>query len=183
MIKVTVEEVDKLLDARLSSTNSLYISLNDESDVNYEKNVFTNYYLDFSSGIEYLIRHILRIKYEADKFVLKKIQVEESNSPKFYECKEVLNLIENDFPDVTWREFKTFCKLKCTNIKENDFSNKPNNTKITADDFFSRYDNARKNRNLLAHGFELKGMTFSKKIMIDFCFSYFILYKVYIKLS
>ena len=179
--QISVENIKKILQDRLSSTNGLW-SKRDVDDLEQEKVLFFKYFFDFSTAIESCLRGIV---FEYSKINIFGKTIKEFGRPddetvaflvKYDEFKSITNGNEI-FVNASIDDFKTnfqtlvpMIKFKNKDVNFNDYSRVKD-----------AYNKVRKTRNTLAHGIRAMGdnIDFSPNCLLDFIYIYYLLINYY----
>ena len=146
------QQILSYLQNRIEKTKKLHIEISTiaEDDDNALQKIFFSYYFDFATAIEFVIKQILIRKYK-DQFVSKKLRIREENFPVFFEAKDIMLIIKEDFPLLYWNEYKFFAIDYYYEMKLKYFSRIPDDSIINIDMFKNAYSNCRNIRNAIAN--------------------------------
>ena len=177
-MQTEIESINDIITFRLLKTTQIYKGIKKEFELELIPKFFTSYYLDFSTGIEYITDKIIRDKYDNEPFLFEKI-INKNGHTSMLSPVWFSKLIDTYYPIILWSEYKEFCKNNLHKIKDNDFPTLANNYMIDFEMFISAYGNAYKTRNQVAHSFVTSNISYKINTLLEFLLAYFGLYKIY----
>lgn len=183
MIRLTAENIERLLQERLKKTVDMSKSL-DMSDTDSYNIIYFRLYFDFSTAIESTIGNILYLKYEDDAFIFRKSKIDSEVVSKYIPKDEIKLLLKDYEYTITVQEVKEqFLELNCL-IKESFFMNLGLTKRLDeVEEFNSFYSKSRDTRNKLAHGLVLENVNFDNNTLFKFMASYCVVKKYYETIS
>jgi len=168
---------------RIHFSNEVYTQIETserQTTIDTEKKIFINYYLDFSTSIEAMIRHLVDVKYVYDHYARLHFGVDQKNQAYFIKWDKFSNLIDDfDYSKLKYKKFVKWASNRSKILKKSDF-----NLILRSKDIFypdclkDIYCETLKQRNIIAHSQVLDGAQFNKKTLLKFLKLYFVLWNV-----